>query len=899
MATRKMTTADEIAQAPSGARFVRADLHIHSYGASHDVTDHTFTPENIVQQAVRENLRLVAIADHNETGNVGAAIKFAVGTGVTVIPGIELSTPQGHLLAYFESLESLRTFHGGLQLADRDTPKSRCQTAMLDCLNKVHGLKGFAILAHVDGAGGLESIVSGYPPHKADIICHPALVGIELQSAQSTISFSDSDPVPERVAFAQQRIQKLKLGQRQFLARVLFSDSHSLAAMGKNAAGNRRVTRMKMDSPSFEGVRIALQDADARIRLEDEIPDSVPYLMGMKIEGGFLDGQIIHFSRNLNCIIGGRGAGKSTALEAARVLSSIPSSNRLIDSEVWPDVLQLVWVDESGQQHTIRRRHGDSSENLGDSVFGPTEFPMECYGQNETAQTSDRAEKDPGVLLKYLDQFTGVAALHIQDDGFRDRLLANQSEIEKAQQQVNLIPEYKKLLTNTRQQLKTLESANAKDVIALERKVAEERTIRATIESSLADITNDVKSSTLPEVIAEIYGLSEPDQLKIGPKEFEQILSDLKTFEKKVTTARSAIATDAKMLAASVKKQLESWKAHEKKITDEIEQKKKELLDKGIKLDSQYIKKLAGDESRYKKDLDTLNAWEKKLKELILIRTELVKQRLKNRVAILNQRIGYSIKANSALRNTLGDLSVDVKFLEGALSQDAESIITEAMGWRTSQVPKAALLVEQVTVPGLVSALTKNDPAPIVKVTASDGSKPFSISDAQEMITALSAAPVRFRIERCMFEDKPRITVTKRIAESGKSPRFVSKDFSRLSLGQQQSVLLALMLSSDSRYPLVIDQPEDNLDSEFIFHSLVPVLRAAKERRQIIVVTHNPNIGVLGDAEKILAFKSTSDKSVVVADGSIDDPKTRDVVCQILEGAEEAFRRRAKIYGVL
>jgi DNA repair ATPase RecN len=79
----------------------------------------------------------------------------------------------------------------------------------------------------------------------------------------------------------------------------------------------------------------------------------------------------------------------------------------------------------------------------------------------------------------------------------------------------------------------------------------------------------------------------------------------------------------------------------------------------------------------------------------------------------------------------------------------------------------------------------------------------------------------------------------------------------------------------------------------------VPVLRAAKERRKIIIVTHNPNIAVLGDAELIVALKSTSDKSVIVATGSIDEAKTRKIVCQVLEGAEEAFRRRAKMYGVI
>jgi len=78
----------------------------------------------------------------------------------------------------------------------------------------------------------------------------------------------------------------------------------------------------------------------------------------------------------------------------------------------------------------------------------------------------------------------------------------------------------------------------------------------------------------------------------------------------------------------------------------------------------------------------------------------------------------------------------------------------------------------------------------------------------------------------------------------------------------------------------------------------VPVLRAAKERRQIIVVTHNANIAVLGDAEQIIALKIGNEKSVVVARGSVDEPTTRKVVCRILEGAEEAFRKRAKMYGI-
>ena len=106
------------------------------------------------------------------------------------------------------------------------------------------------------------------------------------------------------------------------------------------------------------------------------------------------------------------------------------------------------------------------------------------------------------------------------------------------------------------------------------------------------------------------------------------------------------------------------------------------------------------------------------------------------------------------------------------------------------------------------------------------------------------------------------------------------------------------MLSSTSNKPLIIDQPEDNLDSEFIYQTLVPVLRRAKERRQVIIVTHNANIAVLGDAEQIIVLKSDADHARIMSRGSIDHPATRAYACTILEGAEEAFRRRATIYGI-
>ena len=202
-----------------------------------------------------------------------------------------------------------------------------------------------------------------------------------------------------------------------------------------------------------------------------------------------------------------------------------------------------------------------------------------------------------------------------------------------------------------------------------------------------------------------------------------------------------------------------------------------------------------------------------------------------------------------------------------------------------------------MTVPSLLTAIEQNDLTSICELAFADGTQPFDVKDARQIVDRLGEQKVRFALERCAVHDLPRLTVTKKIT-GPPAERFVTREFSKLSLGQQQSVLLALLLSSDGTHPLIIDQPEDNLDGEFIYSTFVPVLRHAKERRQIIVVTHNANIAVLGDAELIIVMKTHNDRGIVTSRGSIDNPDIRTAACSILEGAPEAFRRRSRIYGI-
>src|ERR1035441_5040527 len=136
---------EELSLLPNGAKFFRADLHVHSFGASHDVSDQTMTPDAIVSTALNENLSLIAITDHNEIRNVEAAISAARGAKILVVPGVELSTSDGHLLCYFPTLEAIHKFYGRLNLAELGTPSSRCQTSVLECLRLAEDSGGFCV----------------------------------------------------------------------------------------------------------------------------------------------------------------------------------------------------------------------------------------------------------------------------------------------------------------------------------------------------------------------------------------------------------------------------------------------------------------------------------------------------------------------------------------------------------------------------------------------------------------------------------------------------------------------------------------------------------------------------------------------------------------------------------
>lgn len=118
-----------------------------------------------------------------------------------------------------------------------------------------------------------------------------------------------------------------------------------------------------------------------------------------------------------------------------------------------------------------------------------------------------------------------------------------------------------------------------------------------------------------------------------------------------------------------------------------------------------------------------------------------------------------------------------------------------------------------------------------------------------------------------------------------------------LSGGQRVNLLLSLLLETNDERPLVIDQPEDELDNRFLFETMLPALKRLKGRRQIIVATHNANIVVNGDADQVIQLEATADRGHVVLSGAIEEPAVRDAIVQTVDGGDEAFRLRRLKYG--
>ena len=128
--------------------------------------------------------------------------------------------------------------------------------------------------------------------------------------------------------------------------------------------------------------------------------------------------------------------------------------------------------------------------------------------------------------------------------------------------------------------------------------------------------------------------------------------------------------------------------------------------------------------------------------------------------------------------------------------------------------------------------------------------------------------------------------------------KYKGKDLSRHSLGQRASALILFLLVQKETDILIIDQPEDDLDNQTIYDEVIKEIVRLKTDMQFIFATHNANIPVLGDSEKVVACNFEDSSKIEIVEGSIDTPAIQKSIVSIMEGGEEAFNRRKDIYNI-
>ena len=406
-----MVLFKDICVIDDGARFHNVDLHIHSYGASHDVEDTTMTPEALVDSAVRQALSVIAITDHNSNKNVDLAIARAqehYPGQILVLPGVEVTTVHGHLLAYFapERTADLAKFLSRLDLiGEMGNDNTRTAKSMADTIAEAEKLGGICIAAHIDREKtGFDMFAPGFQNWKKEIITSRGLYGLECDSVDALLWYSEQDEAGsagvERKKLLTSRRFVEGLSARQHFAHVQGSDAHSMKSF-EHQDPTKPWTRVKLAELSFDALRVALVDPTARVRARVSVPRAIPRVHGVAVTGGFLHGEAIHFSNNLDCLIGGRGTGKSTALLA--IAYTLGVNEEFGDYDNCPDSTTVFCEDANGVLYRyVRTRGGDievKAKEDGSVIDVPIDaFRIEYFGQGELAKVAEDPLKKPAAI---------------------------------------------------------------------------------------------------------------------------------------------------------------------------------------------------------------------------------------------------------------------------------------------------------------------------------------------------------------------------------------------------------------------------------------------------------------------------------------------------------------------
>lgn len=844
-----------------GAKFCKADLHVHT-PESHDYRDPDADPEDLIERFEEEELDLVAVTDHNTAEYFERLREAAEDSSVTVLPGVEITTGQSgehqiHMTAVFpvEKADVLPPFlhHIGIK---GDPEEAIAGDTIPKICEKTREYGGLPILAHIDGRAGADyELDDRNNPTRQEVFDSEKVAALEVVAKETVDEFEE-------------------------FAHIRSSDAHSLADIGE------RHTYIKMDSPSFEGLRTAFADPESRLSLIDE-PTTHPSVDGLLVHNGFLQSRHLQLNKNLNCLIGGKGTGKSTVIEHIRYALDVdPRSTdieedytALIEHTLRPDgIVELLVTASNGDQYRIRRKYGEEPEieriltaEQGESEevdltiehFRTEFFNIEIHSQRELIELA-RNETDQ---LDLLDSYFEITDEIEARESVKQDIRTKNREIADLREAVESLKAEEERFDALKQQVEVMEQKGVGDYVEGQEEWEQER-------AALSNVIDDIE--TIEE---EVSLLSLADQLSVtdldgGPNEelIESVDETISELKEKLAEREEELENIVSEGRRDIESIQEEWNAENEQREAEHESLAEEIQDEiGVDIEEFFDKKAELEELR-----GVSEELEEKREELQIAKDE--KSELLEDLQAARQELSDARnKGIAELNSHLGNVRVSLHSQSNRSAySDWINHVLEGSGVWTEHKEQ----ITEVIDPPKLAEIVRNDDTETLcdtaDVTPTTAENFVSHDDLVEQLT---------KLELFEIHDRPVIELN----DGG------WKELNEMSDGQQCTALLSIaMIERD--VPLIIDQPEDMLDNKFIFTDVVDILRSIKQTRQVISATHNANIPILGDAEQIVVMRSNGRAGFYRNCGSIDDDEIKQLSQDILEGGEMAFKRRREMY---
>jgi len=910
-----------------GLQFRNVDLHVHT-PASECFIEPDVTPKDIVKQALDVGMDAIAITDHNSAAWVDCVKTAAEGTGLTIFPGVEITVQPGvHVIALFPTestgnhiIDLLAEL--GIGVDDRGRSEAMVtRYGIQEVISIIRRHDALPVLAHIDDVKGAWRELEGQtriqlwqkaPFAAVEIVGNslPDAIGRPPYTREPAYYWASDNPHPDQPT------------------------KHSHRGIGA------RSSWFKLDDPiTWEGLRQCFEDPQVRIRRES--PELVhPTIERIQIFDGFLKKLDVTLNPNLNCIIGGRGTGKSALLEIIRYAFDVPfqtqenerQAQSLLAYAFPSGVLATVHIVVDGVRYRVERVSGRSPQIFradGDEPLSvlPTELlSLQVYGQKEIYQIS----LDPEFQLRLLDNYVADALdpLKEEENQLLRSLRVNADAILRREDFIYASQEWLARLGAIQEEIRRMEDADfVARVKSMEQHDHEKRLLEGAqtqVGALLGALQNFVLLHELDDAALDDTVLAElPNQGMLQAQ--RKILTTLNRYLKQQFIS---LCENIAQKWAKGEAQRQAWqrayidqeKAYQEVLREfaeigevgpdrymQLQQRKAELETRAHEVE-EYKTRIVTLMKRRKQWLEDLRNVRRRQYHVRCEKAKELTKALDGNVRVTLWPEGYRQVYKDYLRELFRGLNVrDPKRSELAEVKAAEPE-------RKAQKPVENKGQTRYLVSEIPRYLDPIDLAGAIRVEQERADEAESVletrfgvdSDAMRRNMTGPSRRQLFELELFAVPDLPVIEL-----QVGRG-LFGYRPLKHLSVGQRCTALLSIVLL-ESAVPLLIDQPEDDLDNQYIFDKIVATLRRRDEsqnddnqspqpkRRQFLIATHNANIPVSGDADLILVLEADDQHGSIAPGGigSIDNQTVKEFVARILEGGKDAFRKRRKKYGPL